>query len=49
MDTTVVSIAAIFLVAAAIIIATHGQKTLHWKLSKVVLSGMYKWDFEATN
>ena len=49
MDTTVVSIAAIFLVAAAIIIATHGQKTLHWKLSKVVLSGMYKCDFEATN
>ena len=48
-DTTVVSIAAIFLVAVAIIIATHGQKTLHWKLSKVILSGMSKCDFEAIN
>ena len=28
-DTTVFSIAAVFLIAAAIIIATHGQKTLH--------------------
>ena len=37
----VVSIAAIFFKKAAIIIATHGQKTLLWQLSKVILSGMY--------
>ena len=28
-DTTIVSIAAVFLIAAAIVIVTHGQKTLH--------------------
>ena len=39
-DTTVVSI------AAAIIIATYGQKTLHWQLRKVILSGMYNCNFE---
>ena len=36
-DTTVVFIASVF---AAIIIATHGQKALHWQLGKVILSGM---------
>ena len=46
-DTTVVSIA--FLIAAATIITTHGQKTLHWQLRKVILSGMYKCNFEAIN
>ena len=40
-DTIVVSIAAVFLKRAAIIIATHGQKTLLWQLSRVILSGMY--------
>ena len=48
-DTTFVSIAAIFLKNAAIIIATHGRKTLHWQLSKVILSGMYNCNFEAIN
>ena len=48
-DTTVVSIAIVFLVAAAIIIATHGQKTLHWQLRKVILSGMCNCNFEAIN
>ena len=48
-DTTVVSIAAVFFKKAAIIIATHGQKTLHWQLSKVILSGMYNCNFEAIN
>ena len=43
--TTVVSIAADFLKKVAIIIATHGQKTLHWQLSKVILSGMYNCNF----
>ena len=38
---TVVSIAAVFFKKEAIIIATHGQKTLLWQLSKVILSGMY--------
>ena len=31
LDTTIVSIAAVFLIAAAIVIVTHGQKTLHWQ------------------
>ena len=35
-DTTVVSIAAVFFKKAAIIIATHGQKSLHWQLSRYV-------------
>ena len=47
-DTTV-SIAAVFLIAAAIIITTHGQKTLHWQLSKVILSGICNCNFEAIN
>ena len=39
-DTTVVSIAAVFFKKASVVIAIHGQKTLHWQLSKVlVLSG----------
>ena len=42
-DTTVLSI------AAAIIIATHGEKKLHWQLRKVMLSGMYNCNFEAIN
>ena len=42
-DTTVVSI------AAAIIIATYSQKTLHWQLRKVMLSGMYNGNFKAIN
>ena len=36
-----------FLIAAAIIIATHDQKTLHRQLSKVTLSDMYNHNFEA--
>ena len=32
-DITAVSIIAVFLIAAAIIIDTYGQKTLHWQLS----------------
>ena len=48
-DTAVVSTAGVFLIAAAIIIATHGQKSLHWQLGKVILSDMYGWNFEAIN
>ena len=48
-DTTVVSIATVFFKKAAIIIAIHGQKTLHWQLSKVILSGMYNSNFDAIN
>ena len=48
-DTTVVSIAAVFSIKAAIIIATHDKKTLHWQLSKVILSGMYNSNFEGIN
>ena len=33
LDTKVVSIAATSLIAAAIVIATHDQKALHWQLS----------------
>ena len=33
----------------AIVIAIHGQKTLHFQLSKVILSGMYNCSFEAIN
>ena len=36
-----------FLIAVAIIIARHGEKTLHWLLSKVILSGMCNSSFEA--
>ena len=46
-DTTVVSIAAVYFKQAAIIIATHSQKTLPWQLSKVILSRMYNCNFEA--
>ena len=46
-DNTVVSIAVVF--SQTIIIATHGQKTLHWLLSKDILSGMYNCNFEAIN
>ena len=38
-----------FLIAVAIIIATYGQKTLHWKLRKVILSCMYNCNFQAIN
>ena len=43
-----------FLIAAAIIIATHGQKTLHWQLRKVILLSViilskYNCNFEAVN
>ena len=48
-DSTVVSIAVAFFKNAAIIIATYGQKTLHWQLSKVILSGMYNSNFDAIN
>ena len=48
-DTTVNSIAAVFSKKSAIIIASYGQKTLHWQLSKVILSGMYNCNFEAIN
>ena len=43
-DTTAVSIAAVFFKKAAIIIATHGQKSLLWQLV-----GMYNCNFEAIN
>ena len=46
-DTTVVSITAVFFKKAVIIIATHGHKTLHWQVSKVILSSMYNCNFEA--
>ena len=40
-DTTFVSIAAVLFKKADVVIAIHGQKTLHRQLSKVlVLSGM---------
>ena len=50
-DTTVVSIAAAiyFLIAAAIIIVTYDQKTMHWQLRKFLLSGMYNCNFETIN
>ena len=48
-DTTVVSTAAFFFKKAAIVIAIHGQKILHWQLNKVILSGMYNCNFEAVN
>ena len=49
-DTGVVYIAAVFLIAATIVIAIYGHiKTLHWHLRKVVLSGMYNCNFEAKN
>ena len=47
--TTFVSAVAVFFKKTAIIIATHGQETLHWQLSKVILSGMYNCTFEAIN
>ena len=48
-DMTVFSIVAVFFKKAAIVIAIHGQKTLHWQLNKVILSGMYNCNFEAVN
>ena len=45
----VVSIGAVFFKKAATVIAIHGQKTLHWQLSKVILSGTYNCNFEAIN
>ena len=47
--TTVASIAAVLSKTAVIIISIHGQKTLHWQLSKVILSGMYNYNFDAIN
>ena len=47
--TTAVFIASVFFKKAAVIIATHGQKTLDWQLSKVILCGMYNCKFEAIN
>ena len=49
LDTTVVSIAAVFFKKSAIAIAIHGQKTLPWQLSKVILSGMYNCNSHAIN
>ena len=49
LDTTVASVAAAFFKKEAILIATHGQKTLHWQLSNVILSVMYNCNFEAIN
>ena len=46
---TVVSIDAVVLIAAATIIAIRGQKTLDWHLSKVIVSGMYNYNFEGIN
>ena len=30
---------------ASIIIAILGQKSSHWQLNKVILSGVYNWSF----
>ena len=46
-DTAVVSITVVFFKKTAIVIAIHGQKTLHLQLNKVILSGMYSCNFEA--
>ena len=48
-DTTFVSIAAAFFKKVIIVLAIHGQKTLHWQLSKVILSGIYNCNFKAIN
>ena len=48
-DTTVVSTAVVFCKKGATIIAIHVQKTLHWQISKVILSGTYNCNSEATN
>ena len=50
-DNKVVSIGALFFKKAALFfkIAIHGQKALHWRLSKVILLGMYNCNFEETN
>ena len=48
-NTTAVFVALVFFKKTAIIIATPGQKTLDWQLSKVILSGMYNCNFEAIN
>ena len=50
LDATVVSIAAVFVKKAAVVIAIHGRKTFHWQSSKVlVVSVMYNCNFEAMN
>ena len=48
-DTRAVSLAADYFKKAAIVIAIHCQKTLHWQLSKVILSGIHNCYFEAIN
>ena len=49
-DTTIVSIAAVFfLKKTQLLLAILGQKTLHWQLNKVILYGMYNYNFEAIN
>ena len=48
-DATAVSIPSVFFLKPAIIIATHGQKTIDWQLSKVILFCMYNCNFEAIN
>ena len=49
LDTTVISVAAVFFEKAAIIIVMLGQKTLYCQLNKVRHSGMYNCIFEAIN
>ena len=49
MDTAVVSVAAVFFNKTASITAIPGQKTLHWQLSKVIISGRYNGHCEAIN
>ena len=49
-DTTAAPRAAVFFFKkGAIIIAIHGQKTLHWQLNKVILSGIDNCNVEAIN
>ena len=48
LDTTVISVAAVFFEKAAIIIVMLGQKT-YCQLNKVIHSGMYNCIFEAIN
>ena len=49
-DTAVVSIAAVFFNSCNYYNSNiYGQKTLHWKLRTVILSGMYNCNSEAIN
>ena len=48
-DTKVVSVDEVFFKKVAIVIAINGQKTFHWRLRKVILSGMYNCNFKAIN